>query len=68
MGVERGNNQRYAAVCACVIFSKETCCEGYAKVVVEETCKEDIHLVVAEGFLLCPARIVLCEPEKVVVM
>jgi hypothetical protein len=67
VSMERGHDQRDVAVCTGVVVSKETYCEGYAEVVVEETYKESVCLVVAEGFLLGPVLVLLGKPEKVVV-
>ncbi len=55
-------------VCTSVAVSKELYYEGYADVVVEETCNEGVCLGVAEGFLLGAVHVVLSEPEKAVVV
>ena len=59
VSMERCHDQRDVVVCTGVVVSKETFREGYSEVVVEETYKESICLVIAEGFLLGPVLVLL---------
>ncbi len=65
--MERGHSQWDVLVCASVVVSKEMYCECNAEVVVKESLEEGVCLVVTEGFLFSPVRVILGKPEKVVV-
>jgi hypothetical protein len=65
--MERGDDQRDVAIGAGVVVAEETNGQGDAQVVVEETREEGICLVAVQCLLLIPVKVVLGEPEKVVV-
>jgi len=67
VGVQRGDDRRNVAVLTGVVVPEEPYCMRDTEVVVEETGKEGVCLIVVEGILTGPVHVVFSEPEEVVV-
>ena len=59
---------RYVAVSSCVVVTKEVDCIGGAQIAVNQASKKDVCTCAAELGLVFPGRVVLPEPEEVVVV
>lgn len=68
MGMQQGNDQQNVMVLIGVVVPKEPNCVRDTEVVVVETGKEGISLIVIEDILTGPVYVVFSEPEEVVVL
>jgi hypothetical protein len=66
--MQRGSDRWNVAVLASVVVPKEPYCVRNTEVVVEETGKEGICLIIVEGDLTGPVYVVFGEPEEVMVL
>ena len=58
----------YVVASPCVLVAKETDDIGNAQIILEQACKKGVSMCVAKLSLVLPGRVVLGEPEEVVVL